>query len=69
MRYNYILSAALDAGTILSAIIIFFFLYLPKGGIEFNWWGNTVWQNTFDAIGMPALTVSPGDIFGPRTWS
>ena len=69
MRYNYILSAALDAGTILAAILIFFVLALPKGGINFEWWGNTVWMNTFDAMGMPALTVQPGDIFGLKTWA
>lgn len=69
MRYNYILSAALDAGTILSAILIFFVLALPKGGINFVWWGNTVWQNTFDAMGMPALTTPPGEIFGLKTWA
>jgi hypothetical protein len=41
MRYNYILAAALDAGTMFSMAIIFFTLTLPKmGGIELNWWGN-----------------------------
>lgn len=42
MRYNYILSAALDSGLALSAITIFFSLGLAKsGGIQLNWWGNT----------------------------
>ena len=41
MRYNYILSAALDAGVALSVIIIFFTVQYPKGGFELNWWGNT----------------------------
>jgi hypothetical protein len=42
MRYNYILSAALDSGFALSLLIIFFALGLPKpGGIHFEWWGNT----------------------------
>jgi hypothetical protein len=41
MRYNYILSFALDAGTVISMVVIFFTLTLPKkGGIELNWWGN-----------------------------
>jgi hypothetical protein len=41
LRYNYILSAALDAGTAISTIVIFFTLIIPKkGGIELNWWGN-----------------------------
>jgi OPT family small oligopeptide transporter len=41
MRYNYILSAALDAGVAIGLIVIFFCLQYPKGGIELNWWGNT----------------------------
>jgi len=42
MRYNYILSAALDAGVAMSMIVVFFSLGLPKtGGIQLNWWGNT----------------------------
>ena len=42
MRYNYILSAALDSGLALCTIVIFFALGLAKpGGIQFNWWGNS----------------------------
>lgn len=40
MRYNYILSAALDAGVAIGVVVIFFCLQYPKGGIELNWWGN-----------------------------
>jgi hypothetical protein len=41
MQYNYILATALDAGTAISMVVIFFTLTLPKrGGIELNWWGN-----------------------------
>lgn len=31
-KYNFVLSAGLDAGTVLSGIVIFFALQLPKGG-------------------------------------
>jgi hypothetical protein len=41
MRYNYILSAALDAGVGLSMIILFFAVQYPKGGFEIKWWGNS----------------------------
>ncbi|KAK7064599.1 OPT oligopeptide transporter [Favolaschia claudopus] len=69
MRYNYILSAALDAGVAIALIVIFFALNYPKGGIEFpEWWGNTIWMNTYDAMGMPLL-VSETGTFGPKTWS
>ncbi|KAK0566506.1 hypothetical protein OC861_003196 [Tilletia horrida] len=51
--YNYVLSAALDAGTGLSTIFIFFTVVYPKGkNQEFtngNWWGNLVYGNTADA--------------------
>ena len=41
MRYNYILAVALNGGTAVSMVVMFFTLTLPKrGGIEFNWWGN-----------------------------
>ncbi|TFK41282.1 OPT oligopeptide transporter [Crucibulum laeve] len=69
MRYNYILSAALDAGVALALIVIFFCVQYPKGGFELVWWGNTVWQNTADAMGMPLKMVAEGSIIGPATWS
>jgi hypothetical protein len=41
MRYNYILSAALDGGLVLSMSVIFFSLQVWKsGGINIDWWGN-----------------------------
>ncbi|KAG1715802.1 hypothetical protein ID866_1378 [Astraeus odoratus] len=69
MRYNYILSAGLDAGVALGIIFIFFTLQMPKGGIQLNWWGNIAWQNTADALGTPLRTVAEGQIFGPSSWS
>ncbi|OCB84030.1 OPT oligopeptide transporter [Sanghuangporus baumii] len=69
MRYNYILSAALDSGVAISLIVIFFSLQLPKGGVFLNWWGNTVWMNTLDAVGVPLITLGEGETFGPVTWS
>ncbi|KAF9023394.1 OPT superfamily oligopeptide transporter [Hymenopellis radicata] len=72
MRYNYIMSAALDAGTVFAVVLIFLFLQLPKdGSISLVWWGNTVWQNTADAMGIPLKTVdvAAGETFGPSSWS
>jgi len=40
MRYNYVLSAALDAGVTIGMMVIFFCLQFPKGGFELDWWGN-----------------------------
>jgi hypothetical protein len=68
MQYNYIVSAALDAGMALGVVFVFFTLQLPKGGINLNWWGNTVWQNTADANEAPLRVLSGNETFGPTTW-
>jgi OPT family oligopeptide transporter len=68
MRYNYIMSAGLDAGLAFSMIVIFLFLSLPKGGITLNWWGNTVWYNNADGNGLPLKTLAEGATFGPSSW-
>jgi hypothetical protein len=65
MRYNYILSAGLDAGVALGLVLIFFTLQLPKGGINLSWWGNNVWMNTADANGTAFYTLQPNQTFGP----
>jgi hypothetical protein len=70
LRYNYILSAALDAGCGIAVIIIFFAIQFPRGGVSFNWWGNTVWLNTMDSQGLAISTpLQPGETFGPATVS
>ncbi|KAK7062623.1 hypothetical protein VNI00_000111 [Paramarasmius palmivorus] len=68
-KYNYVLSAALDAGTALGIVLVFFCLQYPlNGGIGENtiqkWWGNTVFLETSDWIGEPLRTVAPGETFG-----
>nr|GAT46480.1 OPT oligopeptide transporter [Mycena chlorophos] len=68
MRYNYILSAALDAGLALCLIVMFFGVQFPKNGFSLNWIGNTIWQNTNDAMGVPLL-ISETGTFGPTSWS
>jgi OPT family small oligopeptide transporter len=71
-KYNYVLSAALDSGLAVSAVLIFFILQYPKNGTigigVQNWWGNTVPFTTADALGTPMLTPADGQFFGPRTW-
>ncbi|KAH7445193.1 hypothetical protein KP509_02G112200 [Ceratopteris richardii] len=37
-RYNYVLSAAMDAGVAFMAVALYIFLQLP--GAEMNWWGT-----------------------------
>ncbi|KAI0001085.1 OPT oligopeptide transporter protein-domain-containing protein [Russula vinacea] len=59
-KYNYVTGAALDCGTVLSLLTIFFTLQLPKGGFQVNWWGNTVFMNNADWAGTP-LIITPRD--------
>ena len=69
LRYNYILAAGLDGGTIIGLIVIFFSVQFPKGGFNMHWWGNTVWRNTADAKMVPWKSLAPGQRFGPSKWS
>lgn len=68
-KYNYVLSAALDSGLAVSAVLIFFILQYPKNGTIGmglqNWWGNTVFANTADWNGTPLIQLAPGETFGP----
>ncbi|KIO27110.1 hypothetical protein M407DRAFT_73703 [Tulasnella calospora MUT 4182] len=46
-KYNYVLGAALDAGTSLSTLVITGALIIPKGGrLSPAWWGNNVWKKS-----------------------
>ncbi|THH00783.1 hypothetical protein EW026_g1809 [Hermanssonia centrifuga] len=72
-KYNYVLSAGLDAGVAVSVVIIFFTLFFPKNGTIgettiLSWWGNTVSFNTADANKTPLLPLPNGLPFGPKTW-
>ncbi|KAF8258943.1 OPT oligopeptide transporter protein-domain-containing protein [Lactarius quietus] len=72
-KYNYVLSAALDASYAIGFVFIFFTLQYPdNGNIGLNsiqkWWGNTVFLNTADAKGTPFKTLSDGQTFGPESW-
>ncbi|CAK5269213.1 unnamed protein product [Mycena citricolor] len=72
-KYNYVLSAALDSGVAVSAVLIFFILQYPRNGtigqstIQ-QWWGNTVWLNTADGEKTPMISLAPGERFGPSHW-
>ncbi|KIJ40174.1 hypothetical protein M422DRAFT_107595, partial [Sphaerobolus stellatus SS14] len=52
-KYNYVLSAGLDAGVAISVIVIFFTLQFPKHGSIGShsvqtWWGNKGFKNTVE---------------------
>ncbi|KAH8664211.1 small oligopeptide transporter-like protein [Xylariales sp. PMI_506] len=61
-RYNYLLQAAMDTGTAIATVLIFF--ALSYTGTTLNWWGNTVGSNTDDANSVPYLSVPSVGYFG-----
>ncbi|KAA1468341.1 small oligopeptide transporter [Dentipellis sp. KUC8613] len=68
-KYNYVLSAALDSGTAVSILVLFFCLQFPRNGTigENNiltWWGNTVPFTGADNAGTPVRPLAPGETFG-----
>ncbi|KIM72458.1 hypothetical protein PILCRDRAFT_99382 [Piloderma croceum F 1598] len=72
-KYNYVLSAALDAGTAIGFMLVYFCLQFPLSGtIGANtiqqWWGNRVYMETADWQYVPLKTVSSGNPFGPSVW-
>jgi len=72
-KYNYVLSAALDAGTAVGVIMVFFCLQYPlngsigKNGIQ-KWWGNNVYMDTLDWNMTSLRKLAPGETFGPKVW-
>ncbi|TEB24966.1 OPT oligopeptide transporter [Coprinellus micaceus] len=72
-KYNYVLSAALDAGVAIAVILIFFCLQYPKNGeIGINtiqvWWGNSVPFGGADGLGTPMKILAAGETFGVKEW-
>jgi OPT family small oligopeptide transporter len=49
-KYNYVLSAALDVGTLLCSIFVFLALRLPN--VQFKWWGNDVYKKSESRVNM-----------------
>lgn len=64
-RFNYLLSAGLDAGVAVGTILVFFALIYPnEGRLRLRWWGNDIVEKTPDYLGTPFLSVTPGETFG-----
>ena len=59
-------SASFSCGVAVTATIVFFALYIPKGGISIDWWGNNVVSLGCDgAGGCPLLELPDVGYFGP----
>ncbi|KAF4448200.1 OPT family small oligopeptide transporter [Fusarium austroafricanum] len=69
LQYNYVTSAALDCGLIMSTMVIFFTLYLTSASPP-NWWGNHGALETMDwKTTAVSKTVPKGSFIGPSTWN
>ncbi|KAI0487444.1 OPT family small oligopeptide transporter [Xylaria cf. heliscus] len=68
LHYNYITSAALDCGLIISTLLIFFTLYLTSATAP-RWYGNYDVYETLDQRGLAIKSfVAAGETFGPTSW-
>ncbi|EHL01882.1 putative Sexual differentiation process protein isp4 [Glarea lozoyensis 74030] len=68
-EYTYITSAALDSGTIICVLLIFFALQLPDKVSPPQWWGgfNGGFMNNVDWNATPKIVLTNGT-FGPTSW-
>lgn len=69
LQYNYITSAALDTGLIVSTMVILFGLWMSSTSPP-EWFGNVDILMTMDMLGSSVKSrVLPGETFGPSQWS
>lgn len=66
MKYTFILSAALDSGVSIAAVLIFLCVSYPTGSL--SWWGNNVYKNTYDDAYKSYYKLGKNETFGPTTW-
>ena len=67
--YNYVVSAGLDVGLMLSTILIFLTLYMTNTSFP-SWWGVDITESTMDMEGSAVqVTMGSGETFGPKTWA
>jgi hypothetical protein len=67
MQYNYITSAGLDSGLLVSTIVIFFCLVLTNQ-VAPQWWGNIAIYETMDFTDTgvrKTINATLGEYFGP----
>ncbi|KAL4885992.1 OPT oligopeptide transporter protein-domain-containing protein [Aspergillus karnatakaensis] len=64
VKYNFVLSAALDSSVGVAGVVIFLTVYFTGAADGFKWWGTEVYKNTCDWKGCPYLGVPEGGKFG-----
>jgi len=68
LQYNYITSAALDTGLIVSTMVILFALFMSSTKAP-DWFGNVDVAMTMDVLGTAVKTsLGEDETFGPTSW-
>ncbi|KAH6896912.1 OPT oligopeptide transporter protein-domain-containing protein [Thelonectria olida] len=64
MKYNFVLSSALDCSLAIAGIVIFFAIFYTGASDGLNWWGTTVYKNTCDWKSCPYKELAVGAKIG-----
>jgi hypothetical protein len=64
-KYNYVIAAAFPAGIAVAALVIFFALELPVGGLSIDWWGNSVSYEGCEGSACTRFPIPESGYFGP----
>ena len=64
-KYNYVIAASFPAGIAVAALVIFFGLELPAGGLAIDWWGNSVSYEGCEGSACTRFPIPDKGYFGP----
>ncbi|KAL3454440.1 OPT oligopeptide transporter protein-domain-containing protein [Aspergillus insuetus] len=64
VKYNFVLSAALDSSVGVAGVVIFLTVYFTGAASGLKWWGTEVYKNTCDWKGCAYLGLPEGGKFG-----
>ena len=64
-KYNYVIAASFPAGIAVAALVIFFALELPAGGLSIDWWGNNVSYEGCEGSACTRFPIPDQGYFGP----
>ncbi|SMN20085.1 similar to Saccharomyces cerevisiae YJL212C OPT1 Proton-coupled oligopeptide transporter of the plasma membrane [Maudiozyma saulgeensis] len=65
-KYNFVMGAGVEAGVAIAVVVIFLCVQYPGG--KLNWWGNSVYKNTYDYKYKKFYTLEKGEKFGYQNW-
>lgn len=77
VKYAYVLSSALDSGTVMGVMFVFLGLQITKGGSaaggggedgNLKWWGNSVHTRTVDWKRSALMPIPEGGLPWTELW-